>query len=152
MGAIPAGFALMPTMGLFHDFVGPVYVKQDDTRIVAGLMIEERHCNLGGNIHGGMVGTLVDSAFAYAVRKSQDPPVRGVTTTMAIDFIGTAEPGQWIEAHVDVVRSGRRVVFLNCFVWCEANRIARASATFQVVGSYDGAATALKPPAVQEHT
>ena len=53
---------------------------------------------------------------------------------LTIDFAGSAKAGDWIEAHVDVMRNGRRVVFLNCFVFRGNERIARGSATFQVVG------------------
>ena len=134
---VRAGFEVMPVMGAFHELVGPVYMKRHDAMLVAGIIVEARHCNLAGKLHGGMLATMIDSAFAYVARDTQDPPVRGVTTTFSIDFMGSAEIGQWIEAHIDVVRAGRRVVFLNCFVWCEGQRIARASATFQIVGPYE---------------
>jgi uncharacterized protein (TIGR00369 family) len=137
MGAIPAGFEPMPPLGRFHERSGPIYEKRVPGGLIAGLLIDARHENRGGSIHGGMLTTFIDSAFAYAVRWSQDPPIRGVTTSLAIEFIGSAGAGEWIEAHVDVVRSGKRLVFLNCFVWRGEERIARASATFQVVGKYD---------------
>ena len=136
MSTIPADFEVMPDLGAFHKLVGPIYFKRTQSGLIAGLRIDERHQNLGANIHGGMLTTFVDSAFAYAVRYSQSPPIRGVTTSLSVEFMGMAGAGQWIEAHVEVMRSGKRVVFVNCHVWRDDERIARASAVFQVVGPY----------------
>lgn len=136
VGNIPADFQVMPELGTFHKLVGPIYFRRTPNGIVAGLLIDERHQNLGANIHGGMISTFVDSAFAYAVRYSQTPPIRGVTTSLSIEFMGIASARQWIEAHVEVMRSGKRVVFVHCHVWRGTERIARASAVFQVVGAY----------------
>jgi acyl-coenzyme A thioesterase PaaI-like protein len=145
--AIPQGFELMPTLGAFHELAGPMYMRRASGALVAGLLLQDKHRNLGGSIHGGMLSTFVDSAFAYAVRSSREPPVRGVTATMSLELMGSAAPGEWLEAPVDIVRAGKRVVFLNCFVYCAGRRIARASATFQIVGDYVAADGAGRPSA-----
>ena len=140
---LPTGFEQMPPHlaagGPFHELIGPIFIKRLPNGLIAGLHVDRRHENLAGNMHGGMLASFVDTAFAYGVRWSQDPPISGVTTTLSIEFISAAPTGKWIEAHVDVVRSGSRVVFLNCFVWHDGKRVARASASCQVAGLY-------KPP------
>ena len=56
---------------------------------------------------------------------------------MFLEFAGNATTGDWLEAHADIVRAGRRVVFVNCFVYHGSERIARGSGTFIVVGASD---------------
>jgi acyl-coenzyme A thioesterase PaaI-like protein len=50
-----------------------------------------------------------------------------------VDFAGNARVGDWIEARVDVMRPGRQVAFVNCFVYYASERIARGSGTFLVL-------------------
>ena len=57
-----------------------------------------------------------------------------LTTQLCVNLIGNAPPGAWVEAQVDVVRAGRRVVFANCYIWSQGQRIAQATAQCQVIG------------------
>jgi acyl-coenzyme A thioesterase PaaI-like protein len=61
------------------------------------------------------------------------PGYASVTTSLAVEMMSTARPGDWVEVEVDVMRAGGRVFFLNAFVKKGEERIARASATFQIV-------------------
>ena len=87
-------------------------------------------------VHGGMIAMLADTAFTWANKYSRDPPLKLLTTQLTVSLIGKAKPGDWIEARVDVVRAGRRVVFSNCFIWVGGERIAQATAQFQVIGEH----------------
>ena len=133
MTAVPEGFELMPPYGRFGEFIGPIYWKEVDGAMVIGLRVEEHHCGIAPFLHGGMVASLVDTAFTWATRRLYDASLGIVTTNLSIDYIGGAGPGDWVEARVDVVRSGKRLTFLSCFVWKGEERIARASAQFQAV-------------------
>ncbi len=130
----PDGFELMPPFGPLHEALGPMYVRRSEKYWLVGMRVEERHHNKGPMLHGGMMAFFIDTAFTYACVFSSVPPKMAVTSALTIDFAGSAKAGDWIEAHVDVMRNGRRVVFLNCFVFRGDERIARGSATFQVVG------------------
>ena len=130
---VPDGFQVMPPFGPFHELVGPVYYKQTQAGFTIGLWAEEKHRNRGSIVHGGMIAMLADTAFTWAGKHSRNPPISIVTTNLSINMIGAAKPGDWLEASVDVVRSGRRVVFLNCFIWANQRRIAQAMAQFQVI-------------------
>jgi len=149
--AAPSGFALMPPFGPFHELVGPMYYSLRAPTSVVGLRVQEKHRNRSPNpmMHGGMMAALIDTACTWAGRHSQEPSVSTVTTNLTVNLIGNAAPGDWVEARVDVLKSGRRVVFMNCDVWCGDRRIAQGSAQFQVLGpaapgmpTYDGAAVA----------
>ena len=132
MSAIPPGFEMLTRTSSFHELVGPLYARRDGG-LVVGMMVAEKHQNRRGIVHGGMICTLVDFAMGHAASELTDPPRKLVTTTLSVDFAGNARPGDWIEAHIDVMRPGNRVSFVNCFVYRGTARIARASATFQIL-------------------
>ena len=133
MSAIPRGFEMLTRTSPFHELVGPLYEKRDGGTLIIGMMVAEKHQNRRGIVHGGMICTLVDFAMGYAASELTDPPRKLVTMTLSVDFAGNARPGDWIEAHIDVMRPGNRVSFVNCFVYRGTARIARASATFQIL-------------------
>lgn len=135
MAGVPEGFELMEPFGPIHRTLGPIYFRRGPSGCAVGMRVEERHHNKGAMLHGGMLAFFVDTAFTFALF-SGEPPLKVVTTHLSVDFAGRAAAGDWIEAHVDVMRSGKRVAFVNCFVDNAGERIARASATFQVLGTW----------------
>lgn len=141
MSAVPAGFELIPPFGQFHEMCGPMYARKADNGFVIGMLLAEKHGNLGHNLHGGMLAMLIDTAFTYTSRHSRNPPEPSVTVNLTIDMMGGAKPGDWLEAHVDVARLGRKITFLNCFVFKGTERIARGNGVFQVMGRKPAAPT-----------
>lgn len=135
MSAVPAGFLPVGPTSPFNELVGPFYVKRDATTFAIGMVVEPKHRNSHGIVHGGMICTLIDMALGYAARYATDPPRRLVTTSLSVDFAANAGPGDWIEARADVMRPGTRVAFINCFVYLGEVRIARGSGVFQVLRS-----------------
>jgi uncharacterized protein (TIGR00369 family) len=131
--AVPEGFEAMPPFGRFHELVGPIYQKRTATGFAVGLRVAAKHLNRGDIVHGGMIAMLADTAITWAGKYSQDPPISALTTQLSISMMGKARAGDWIEAQVEVLRSGRRVVFSNCFIWANGQRIAQATAQFQVL-------------------
>jgi uncharacterized protein (TIGR00369 family) len=134
---IPEGFELMPAFGPFHEMVGPTWYRKSERGQVVGMRVREQHRNLGQMMHGGMVCMLADTAITWASKHSRKPALKVLTTSLTVNFLGNAQPGDWVEAHVDVLRSGKRVVFSDCLIWANGQRIAQASAQFQVMGQMD---------------
>jgi acyl-coenzyme A thioesterase PaaI-like protein len=71
--------------------------------------------------------------MTYACSLRRQEGTRAITTNLSIEMLGAAQPGDWVEAEVDVMRAGSRVIFVNAFIRRGTERIARASATFQIV-------------------
>lgn len=133
MSAIPPGFEMLEPFGQFHELCGPFHAKKTEQGFSIGLLVQDKHGNKGSNLHGGMLAMLVDTAFTYSSRHSRNPPAPSVTVSLSMEMMGPAKPGEWLEARVEPVRVGRTTTFLNCFVFKGEERIARASAVFQVV-------------------
>ena len=60
-----------------------------------------------------------------------------VTVSMAIDFISSAQVGQWLAVESEVIRTGATLCFAQCLVTADGLRIARANGTFRVVKQAD---------------
>jgi acyl-coenzyme A thioesterase PaaI-like protein len=52
---------------------------------------------------------------------------------MAIDFISSAQVGQWLAVESDVIKTGGTLCFAQCLVTADGVAIARANGTFRVV-------------------
>lgn len=130
MATIPEGFAPLFRTSPFLDAVGPFYYRRDGERLIIGLRILEKHANARGVAHGGLLMTLADIALGYSTSYQEDPPASLVTASLTADFAGAAKLGDWIEAHVDVQKSGKRLAFANAYLIVNGERILRASAVF----------------------
>ena len=133
MSDIQDGFKAIEHTGPFLAQNGPLYCKKVDGKLVLGLRIDEPHTNMRGIVHGGMLVTLADSALGTVLYNSRKPPQPMVTVSLTTDFIESAWPGDWVEAHVDVLRIGSRLAYANCYLQVGERRILRASAVFAVV-------------------
>ena len=132
--SVPSGFAPLPVMGPFDHSVAPLYWRRNDPEFTLGMGVEQRHCNLQDILHGGALATFVDIAMGCTVRVANGGHVRCVTATMTLDFIGRVSAGDWIEARGQVLRVGKRLVYVHCLVWNADECIARASGSFAPVG------------------
>jgi acyl-coenzyme A thioesterase 13 len=130
MTAVPGGFAPLFRTSPFLDAVGPFYYRRDGARLIIGLRILEKHANARGVAHGGLLMTLADIALGYNTAYQEDPPASLVTASLTADFAGAAKLGDWVEAHVDVQKSGKRLAFANAYLMVGDERILRASAVF----------------------
>lgn len=130
---IPEGFKPLNRGGPFLAQLGPLYLKKAGDQYIIGLRIEERHTNIRGIAHGGMLLTLADSALGIVLSSSRTPPQPMVTVNLSTDFVECANPGDWVEAHVDIQRVGKRLAFANCYLMVGERRILRASGVFALM-------------------
>ncbi|WP_339413041.1 MULTISPECIES: PaaI family thioesterase [unclassified Pseudomonas] len=133
MSMIPAGFTPLFRSSPFLDLLGPIYNQRTETGLVIGLRAEEKHCNARGLVHGGVLSSLADVALGYNSAFAHEPPTPIVTSSLTIDYAGTAKLGDWISIESDVQKVGKSLAFANCYFMVESVRIARASAVFSVI-------------------
>ena len=93
-------------------------------------------------MHGGILATLADVALGYVMAFSSNPPANLATANLTLDFAGTAKPGDWLEAHVDIQKLGSRLGFANCYITTGERRIVRASGVFVVARRLDASGSA----------
>lgn len=110
----------------------PIYAKVTPRAYILALRAAEQHANSRGFVHGGLLTALADNAMGLSCAQALGGDARLVTVSLAIDFLGTARLGQWIEVDTHFVKTGRRLCFAQAFVLADGAPCARANATFAV--------------------
>jgi acyl-coenzyme A thioesterase 13 len=129
---IPEGFVLIARVSPVTELIGPVYSRGTGLELELGLHAQPKHCNLRGNVHGGIMAVLADMALGYTLALSSEPPVSMVTANLSLDYSGSAQVGDWLTTRTDVQRKGGRLAFASCYIWARDQRIVRASGVFLV--------------------
>jgi uncharacterized protein (TIGR00369 family) len=131
---IPEGFERHFRQSPLTDPWEPLYSKRTDKAVIIGLRLAKAHTNSRGLIHGGLIAALADNAMGLSCGvRLEGGGSRLVTVSLAVDFIGTAQVGQWLSVETDVIKSGGTLCFAQSLIRADEVVIARANATFRVV-------------------
>ena len=131
----PPGFERLNRGGPYMANLGELYSRRNDGEIVFAMRIEDKHTNMRGIAHGGMLASLADSALGLGLTLVCEGRQSFVTVNLSTDFIDAARPGDWVEAQVEVQKLGKRMAFANCFLQVGGRRILRASGVFAVMNA-----------------
>ena len=132
-GEIPQGFERHTRRSPLTDPWEPLYSKRTADAVIIGLRLAKPHTNGRGLIHGGLIATLADNAMGLSCAARIGATSSLVTIGLTVDFIGTAQVGQWLAVEPEVIKTGSTICFAQCFVRADDVVIARANATFRVV-------------------
>jgi uncharacterized protein (TIGR00369 family) len=132
---IPEGFEPHFRKSPFTDPWEPLYSRRTDMAVIMGLRLAKPHTNARGLIHGGLIASLADNAMGYSCAQVArlDAASSLVTIGLAVDFVGSAQLGQWLAVEPKVIRTGSTICFAQCLIKADDAVIARANATFRVV-------------------
>ena len=111
----------------------PIYSKKTDRAVIIGLRLAKPHTNGRGLIHGGLIAALSDNAMGYSCALVMGWTMSLVTVSLAVDFVGSANVGQWLAVETDVIKTGKTICFAQSLIKADDVVIARANATFRVV-------------------
>lgn len=131
MSEIPAGFVPNERRSGMTDPWEPLFVKQTVDAMVIGLRATAAHCNARGFVHGGLMAALADNAMGHSARLHLPAGTRLVTVSLSLDYLASAQQGQWISFETEFVRPGRTLAVTQCFVRADGEPVVRASATFR---------------------
>ena len=131
--AVPEGFERHTRQSPLTEPWEPLYSKRTDTAVIIGLRLAKPHTNGRGLIHGGLIAALADNAMGYSCAHQMGGVSSLVTIGLAVDFVGTAQIGQWLAVESDVIRTGRTICFAQSLIKADDVVIARANGTFRVV-------------------
>jgi uncharacterized protein (TIGR00369 family) len=131
--AIPEGFEPHFRKSPLTDPWEPLYSKRTDKAVIIGLRLARPHTNGRGLIHGGLIAALADNAMGYSCAQATGWTTTFVTISLAVDFVGTAEIGQWCTVESEVIKTGSTICFAQSLIKADDTVIARANGTFRVV-------------------
>ncbi|MCY1404630.1 Thioesterase superfamily protein [compost metagenome] len=127
---IPEGFVAVQSSVGFTRHNGGVFVHRE-LPIVAARIAPE-HLNSLRIVHGGYLATLADSAFGVIFKRQFDLEVPPVTVSLSVDYLGAVREGEWLEAHVEILKFGRSFASASCLLKVGERLVLRASGTFTV--------------------
>ena len=130
---IPQGFAPHFRKSPLTDPWEPLYSKKEDGTVLLGTHVRQPHVNGRGFAHGGFITALADNAMGLTLVERSGGLSSLVTVGLSIDFIGSAQIGQWLEVRPDFIKLGKSLGFMQCAVTADGKPCARANATFHTV-------------------
>ena len=135
--APPAGYTPHTRKSPLTDPWEPLFARAAGHNVQLALQIRQAHCNSRGFAHGGLLSALADNAMGLSAvntaRAGISPGQKGaVTVSLALDFIDSAQIGEWLQVQPTVLKVGRTLAFVECRVVCGERLIARGNASFRM--------------------
>lgn len=131
----------------FNALIEPLQVRRDpdtiDGRPAARLRMfpKRQHSNLGNNVHGGIILSLIDVAlFASSHQFGVLNVGPSVTLDLSTQFIGAGRVDEPLDAVTELVRETGRMVFLR-------GTVVQGPSDGQIVATYAGIIRKAPPPA-----
>ena len=124
-----AAFATWASTGLSAPF-GFATAADDEWRFY--LDLDDRHGNVGGVCHGGVLTTLVDIGMgAAAFRAVGHRPV--ATIELSVQFVAAAKPGNRVHGRSLLLRAVKSIVFMECEAWSQGRMVVRGTGIWKVL-------------------
>ena len=104
----------LPTSGIMKMLGGKIESFEEGVSVMS-MMLEEKHMNPGGIVHGGVITTLMDEATGHAI-----VTIRGLeamaetphaTVDMSVSLLSSARVGDELVCEARTLRVGRAVAF-----------------------------------------
>jgi uncharacterized protein (TIGR00369 family) len=130
--SIPEGFVRHSRSSPLTEPWEPLYAKTTSDAVIIGLRLAKPHTNSRGLIHGGLIAALADNAMGLSCSIQANNLLGLVTVNLSVDFIGSANIGQWLAFETTFVKVGASICFAQCFVTADGEPCARANATFKI--------------------
>ncbi|HUO35056.1 MAG TPA: PaaI family thioesterase [Candidatus Acidoferrum sp.] len=106
--------------------------EADYGHVAMTMRVDDRHRQIHGVVHGGVMAALVDTAGGLATYMALPPGARSATIELKINYLEGVERGV-VTADARVVRMGRHIAVVDCDVHDEGERlVAKALMTFFV--------------------
>jgi uncharacterized protein (TIGR00369 family) len=119
----------------FHTWAGMEVVDAVPGAVTVAMRVEERHVNLQGLVHGGMLAILADTACGLSIRSAMEPGRLHVTSDLDIHFLAPAKPGRLV-GRGKAITVGRSLAFAEASIEDGAGRLlAKAQSRFSVRGT-----------------
>jgi uncharacterized protein (TIGR00369 family) len=116
----------------FYGHLGLELEALADGKAMMRLPYAAHFCNSRGEVHGGIVASMLDIALSQAVRSTMEGPTNVATISMTVSYLAPAVGV--LTCHAHVVRGGRTVAFAEGEVTDEkGNAVCRAVATYRIL-------------------
>lgn len=132
---IPDGFTPVTNAGNFSSMIGPTFQRrEEDGSLTFGLLVEEKHLNSRGVVHGGMLMSFMDQLLGRTVHNQIG--VRP-TATVQLDnqFLAGVREGDWVVGRGTVERTTRSIVFITGRLSVNNEPVLISSGVWKILGA-----------------
>ena len=136
MSALPArlsGYTETKLIDPFEIFIGPVYETGPKGARRFAFVVDERHVNLRGVLHGGMYMTFADLALGQAAWDACDH-ANVVTLNMQSQFLRGAKLGDVVEVLPQVTRQTRSIIFIRGDFQVDGETVFSCASLWKILG------------------
>jgi uncharacterized protein (TIGR00369 family) len=133
---VPDGYAPHSRSSPVTDPWQPLFSQTGGGIVKLALRVRPAHCNGKGFLHGGVINALADNAMGLSVIETLS--VQGITRgrggstmSLSLDFVSSAQVGQWVVFAPRVLKVGNGIGFADCLVLADSQTVARGNATYR---------------------
>lgn len=129
---VPAGFSRHDRRSGLTDPWEPLFAKAAPSSFSLGLYADAPHVNSRGFVHGGLLSALADNAMGLSCARQIDNVAGLVTVSLNIDYLGSAQTGEWLEIRAEPTRIGQSLCFAEAKIFAAGQLCATAKGVFKV--------------------
>jgi uncharacterized protein (TIGR00369 family) len=115
----------------FISLVGAHPPEADDGEATLEVVVDDRHLNPAGTVHGGMLATLVDTTMGSAIRSAVGDETPA-TSQLSLTYLRPGKPGRLVVT-ATVRKRGDNLTVCEADVEQEGKSLVHALATFALV-------------------
>jgi uncharacterized protein (TIGR00369 family) len=112
--------------------VGPLLRRRQGNKSEYAFRTTERHSNVNGVVHGGMLATFADQSLGHTALQATGG-CRIATIHLAVNFISGANVGELIQCRAEVIRKTYSLVFLRGEIYSDERTIATSEGIWKVL-------------------
>jgi uncharacterized protein (TIGR00369 family) len=114
----------------FVGAMGEVFVRRIESSIEVALQTGARHKNLSGDVHGGVIMTLLDRVMGINCRNALAG--RAATASITVNFLYPVRTGDFLRAKCRLSKVGRSLVFAEAYAYVDDRLVATGSSVCSV--------------------
>lgn len=99
-----------------------------DTSLTATFLVRPDMCNPMGTLHGGVAASMMDDLLGATVFAVSNGGVYA-SVNLNVDYLEAVPQGQTVSVRTELIRSGSRIMHLNCYLYDAAGRLAAKAAS-----------------------
>lgn len=140
---VPEGFREFEGQMGFVELTGPLWIKKTEGDAYLGLRVEEKHCNIGGICHGGLLMYFADMQLGVGAQAASMMRKFLPTIQMSCDFVSPVANGAWLEGRTQLIKQTRNLLFATCILTADGKNAFSGSGIMKIPsdnGSYSDVA------------
>lgn len=131
----PEAWDTCPNQEGFSCTAGPYRECRWEDRWIRAFLVESRHLNPEGVVHGGVIASFADYLCYRAIGDVLGHAIRFATLTLTLNYLAAAKPGGLVLGQGRLTRQTRSVLFVAAEIEDGHRPIATASAVYKVIGA-----------------